>query len=440
MIKYENYKPSGIEWLGEIPEHWEVKRIKDLGSLQNGISNGKDYFGFGSPFVSYGNIYNNTVELNLISTLANSTKADQKLYSVLEGDIFFTRTSETINEIGISATCKKTIPKATFSGFVIRFRPYRNRITKEFSDYFFKAHINRLFLSKEISLVTRASLGQGILNNLPVLILPVSEQIAIAQYLDSKTQTIDKKIDILTRKTSLYKNLRKSIINDAVCRGLEKNTKLKDCGIDLIGLIPEHWEVKRIKDNYTLFTGNSISDKSLFENKANSIDYVSTKDIDVNTCNINYDNGVYIPKSDKGFKIAKKNSILLCLEGANAGKKIGYTEKDICFVNKLCSIKSINKNSLDKYLFYYIQSPLFERQFFATLNGLIGGVSLSSVKYFDVVEPTKEEQTKITEYLDEKTQKIDCILDNIQNQIATLKELRKSLINDVVTGKIKVTV
>ncbi len=437
MTRYGRYKQ--IEWLGDVPQHWIVKRVKDLGFLQNGISNGKDYFGFGFPFVSYGNIYNDALEIKKITGLANSSLEDQKIYSVLEGDVFFTRTSETVDEIGISATCFTTIPNATFSGFVIRLRPNRKKILKEFSKYFFKSHINREYLSKQISLVTRASLSQNLLNMLPVLIPPLSEQSYIAQYLDRKTQAIDHTIYILTEKTNCYKELRKSIINDAVCKGLDKNVELLESGIDWIGEIPKHWVIKRAKDSYSLFTGNSISDKGFFENKTDSTNYISTKDINVETGQIDYDNGVYIPKSDKSFKISKAYSTLICVEGANAGKKIGFTDKDVCFVNKLCSIKTSNKQNFDKYFYYFTLSPIFEKQFFSILNGLIGGVSLSSIKYFNIISPPKEEQIQIATYLDGKTQKIDAIVKNITAQIEALKELRKTLINDVVTGKLKVT-
>lgn len=283
------------------------------------------------------------------------------------------------------------------------------------------------------------ALSMGLMNDL-IFSVPdhYKEQTTIAQYLDTKTQAIDKKINLLTKKADYYKEFRKSIINDAVCKGLDKNVKLKESGIEWIGKIPEHWKISRVKDSFNLFTGNSISDKEMFERKENSIDYVSTKDIDFETGQISFDNGVYIPLEDKSFKIAKAYSTLICIEGANAGKKIGFTEKDICFVNKLCAIKSRTKNNADKYFFYYTQSPLFEKQFFAILNGLIGGVSLSSIKYFDIISPSKEEQTAIANYLDEKTQKIDAIVSNTGKQIDTLKELRKTLINDVVTGKIKV--
>jgi type I restriction enzyme S subunit len=145
-----------------------------------------------------------------------------------------------------------------------------------------------------------------------------------------------------------------------------------------------------------------------------------------------------VPINDKSFKRAKKNSTLICIEGANAGKKMGFTDKEICFVNKLCSIKGKNKNVNDKYSFYFMNSKAFDNQFSSLISGLIGGVSINQIKFFNVLLPPAEEQSEIAEYLDQKTATIDKIVENISDQINRLKELRKTLINDVVTGKIKI--
>jgi len=438
LQKYNEYKESNFDILLKVPKHWTIFRLKELGLLQNGISKPAEYFGTGYPFVSYGNVYNDSIKLELITGLANSSRLDQKLYSVKSGDVFFTRTSETIDEIGITATCLKTISKATFSGFTIRYRPSSKLLLKEFSNYYFKAHLIRLLLSKQISIVTRASLSQSVLNNLNVLIPPSIEQTQIGNYLDSKTDAIDKKIALLEKKASNYKELRKSLINETVCRGLNKSAPLKDSGIDWIGQIPEHWEVKRLKDYFKLYTGNSISDKSNYEIEGNTYPYIATKDIDINSGEVDYQNGMHIPITNKSFKKAKRHSTLLCLEGGSAGRKIAFTETKVCFVNKLCCIKSLNKSAYDKYLYFLFKTTIFENQFFSILNGLIGGVSLNLLKFFDIILPTVQEQMEIVEFLEIKTSKIDQITSNIKSQIETLKELRKTLINDVVTGKIRV--
>jgi type I restriction enzyme S subunit len=209
-------KDSGVEWLGEIPKHWEVTPLRYLGKNQNGISNDSDYFGSGFPFVSYGDVYKNRVLPEEISGLANSTKSDRKTYSIEKGDIIFTRTSETIEEIGFASTCMQTIQNATFSGFLIRFRPRKNTLDPQFSKYFFRSSIHRVFFTKEMNLVIRASLSQNLLKKMPVILPPLDEQLEIAKELDIKAEIFDQSISQAEKEISLIKEYQQSLISDAV--------------------------------------------------------------------------------------------------------------------------------------------------------------------------------------------------------------------------------
>lgn len=209
-------KDSGIEWIGEIPEHWEIRRLRYLGTCVNGISKGGEFFGSGYPFVSYGDVYKN-MELPVeVSGLIETTESERVWYSVKEGDVFFTRTSETIEEVAFTSTCMKTINNATFAGFLIRFRPTTDLLTKEFSKYYFRSSKHRLFFVKEMNLVTRASLSQELLKRLPVLLPSSEEQKKIAEFLDRKCSEIDVAI---SRKQSVIEKLneyKKSLIYEAV--------------------------------------------------------------------------------------------------------------------------------------------------------------------------------------------------------------------------------
>lgn len=129
-------KDSGVEWIGMIPEGWKIQRLRTLGNCQNGISKGGEYFGdeFDFPFVNYTDAYKN-IDVPYPEGRANSTEEDRKQYSLIEGDILFTRTSETIDEIGYASTCTQTIPNAVFSGFLIRFRPTGKELYYGFSKY-----------------------------------------------------------------------------------------------------------------------------------------------------------------------------------------------------------------------------------------------------------------------------------------------------------------
>ena len=127
---------------------------------------------------------------------------------------------------------------------------------------------------------------------------------------------------------------------------------MKDSGIEWIGEIPEKWKAAKFKQVSNLYTGNSIKDeeKSLYEDSLNAIPYISTKDIDATNGYVNYENGMYTKLNNVNFRVAKKDSILMCIEGGSAGKKITYLSQDVSFVNKLCCFETISINS--KYQYY----------------------------------------------------------------------------------------
>ena len=209
-------KNSGYEYIGDIPNYWNVCRLRNYGSAQNGISKGGEYFGTGFPFVSYGDVYRNYTLPNRVDGLINSTEEERKKYSVEEGDIFFTRTSETIEEVGFSAVCNKTIPNATYAGFVIRVRPFIDMLTLGFAKYYFRSKHLRVYFAKEMNLVTRASLGQDLLKSMPLLVPPKDEQCKITEYLDKKCNLIDSNIYEKGRLIIKLQEYKKSLIYEVV--------------------------------------------------------------------------------------------------------------------------------------------------------------------------------------------------------------------------------
>lgn len=214
--KYENYKDSGVEYLGKIPSNWKAKRLRYIGKCQNGISKGGEFFGSGYPFVSYGDVYNNLVLPETVSGLIESTPEEQENYSVTAGDIFFTRTSETIEEVGFTSVCLKTIENATFAGFVIRVRPFTDELIPDYSKYYFSSDAHRRFFVKEMNLVTRASLSQDLLKRLPILIPSKEKQKEIADYLDKKCTAIDTAIEQKQKLIEKLTEYKKSLIYECV--------------------------------------------------------------------------------------------------------------------------------------------------------------------------------------------------------------------------------
>ena len=209
-------KDSGVEWLGQVPEHWEVRQLRYLGSCQNGINIGAEYFGSGSPFISYGDVYRNRELPTAFEGLVQSTENDKRIYSVQRGDVLFTRTSETIEEIGFSSTCLTDVKNATFAGFLIRFRPIKDILLPEYSKFYFCNNLLRAFFVKEMNLVTRASLSQELLKKLSVPFPSLEEQKQIANFLTIKDNVFDKLINDCIKQIQLLKERRTALISAAV--------------------------------------------------------------------------------------------------------------------------------------------------------------------------------------------------------------------------------
>lgn len=214
---------------------------------------------------------------------------------------------------------------------------------------------------------------------------------------------------------------------------MNKYQSYKPSGVEWVGEIPEKWKITKFKYVSKLYTGNSLNDeqKVLYESDDEyHIPYVSSKDIDLDTRTVNYNNGLRIPKENNPLKVSPKDSFLLCVEGGSSGRKMVYLDREVCFVNKLCSFKSVENT---RFQYYFIQSSNFQDKFRLSLSGLIGGVSISTLRDFELVLPSIQEQLQIVQFLDEKTELIDKLISIKERKITLLKEQRISLINEVVT-------
>lgn len=208
-----------------------------------------------------------------------------------------------------------------------------------------------------------------------------------------------------------------------------------DIGIEWIGKIPSNWIFCRFKDVVELYSGNSIKDnnKDNYCDKSNARPYISSKDIDTTFNTINYNNGLYIKNNDINFRIAPKNSVLMCIEGGSAGRKKAITLEDVSFVNKLCCFVPKNNDLHYEYLFYFLNSPNYEDYFFSQMTGLIGGVSISKLNDFNILLPPLDEQIKISNLLNNKTAIINQSIKEILELIGKYKEYKQSLITEIVT-------
>ena len=235
MIKYENYKPSGVNWLGNIPKDWEVKRIKDIFKQISESGNELPK----NCYIPLENIEQFTGKL--IQKVSNENGETTNLFN--SGDLLINKLRPYLGKVFLPDF------KGGVSGEVIVLRLFDNE-NSNYSKYFFYRFLSTKFIFKINSITDGVKMPRTNpfkILNLEVAIPTIFEQTQIAHYLDTKTQAIDRKIDLLTQKANYHKEYRKSLINQMVCKGLDKSVQLKDSGIDWIGQIPKHWEVKRFK-------------------------------------------------------------------------------------------------------------------------------------------------------------------------------------------------
>ena len=215
-LRNETLKESGDQWLGKIPISWKVIKLGRFCSFQNGISESGDFFTSGTPFVGYGDVYRHLELPETVNGVAKANKQQQEMFSVHKGDIFFTRTSENIEEIGMAAVCNHTIEKAVFSGFLIRCRPRLQIINMDFMKYYLQIPAVRNHFSSMMNIVIRASLGQNLLKQMPVVVPSLEEQKEIAIYLDSLHEKFTRLIDATQKEISTMIELKNRLISDVV--------------------------------------------------------------------------------------------------------------------------------------------------------------------------------------------------------------------------------
>jgi len=209
-------KDSGVEWLGKVPKHWGVRRLRHIGTLQNGLNISGDAFGEGDPFISYGDVYKNPNVPQRPAGLVRSAPEDKQRYGLERGDVLFTRTSETVDDIGVASTCLEKVPHSTFAGFLIRLRPFRGVLEPGYSTHLFRNQGVKTHFAGTMNIVTRASLSQGELGNLAICLPPLDEQLKIASAIDEMVEQSDQLISSAWELVALLQERRSALISAAV--------------------------------------------------------------------------------------------------------------------------------------------------------------------------------------------------------------------------------
>ena len=426
MRRYEKYKPSGVEWLGEIPEHWEVKRVKDIfrefGSGTTPSTANVDYYEDGNVnWLNTNDLSNDLIyETKQKITKKAQRESGLKTYPVNSLAIAMYGQGKTRGTVGLLQ-----VPSTTNQASCIMFKPIKTN-TKYVLYWFIHKYEDIRSLNTG---ATQPNMNQDFVKFLTLHFPLYEEQTAIANYLDTKTAAIDRKIELLTAKTAKYNALRRSLINETVCRGLKPNALLKDSGIEWIGKIPAHWEVKGFKEIARTVKGKNLDLSDTYFDKSLpnlSLDFLRNDSITFDT---------FCYTTDKNQRVTT-NDMIIIWDGAGVGEIL--KGKDGFLSSTIAKIVVDNKK-YDKNFLYHLRFSIEYVLKMIPAGMGIPHLNPQVLNSFDCPCPPLIEQLEIAQYLDNQTSQIDTILSNISNQIGKLTQLRKTLINDVVTGKIKVT-
>ena len=429
--RYESYKDSGVSWLDEIPKHWELKRFKHL-FKEKKITHNVD-LKCGS--ISFGKVVYKDDEKIPVST--------KKSYQVLNKGEFLINPlnlNYDLKSLRIGLSDKDVVVS---SGYIIV-----QNISELSKDYFkWLLHIFDVAYMKTLGSGVRQTLSFTHIANSELVFPPLPEQTAIAQFLDDKTTKIDQAIAIKQQQIALLKERKQIFIHKAVTRGLNDNVALKDSGVEWIGEIPEHWEViskmkyissmkgrqgwQGLKANEYTYEGPYVLSSAHFNNYI--IDWTKCPRVSLQR---------YL--MDENIQL-REDDILLMKDGANMGK--------LAFVNSLPGLACLNSHLLlfrplvvnkeityyPKYLFFHMMCDEF--QDYVRINGTGAtflGISQESMGNYPISLPPLSEQKEIAQYIETASAKIETAISLKEREISKLQEYKSSLINSVVTGKIRV--
>jgi type I restriction enzyme S subunit len=424
-------KDSGIEWIGEIPYQWSVKRIKNIGTARNGLTytpNDVCNEGEGTLVLRSSNIRNGKISLD--DTVYVSSMVPSKL-KVRKGDILICSRNGSRELVGKNALINDV--DATYGAFMMVFRcKCPNYMFYVLNSNVFAYYLGG-FATSTINQLTGADFG-----NMKIAYCPdTNEQKKIADFLDEKCGEIDSIRSDIQKQIDILNDYKKSVITEAVTKGLNPKAKLKDSGIEWIGKIPEGWDVKRFKYIAdALYKGNGITKEQVFlDGNTQCVRYGEI----YSKYNISFSDCLSLTKCEliSSPQYFEYGDILFAGTGElveEIGKNIVYLGNEKCLAGGDIVVARHSQNP--SFLNYALGSSYCQSQKSSGKAKLkVVHISATQIGNILVAVPPLPEQKAIADYLDEKCSAIDATIADKQKQLETLDEYKKSLIFEYVTGK-----
>lgn len=424
-MKYEKYKDSGVVWLGEVPEHWEVCKIKHKYEFKTGAtpSSGKKEFYEGDlKWANIGDI-DDEIIFDTNKHITQEAVDSCRMTISPKGSLLY--------------SFKLSVGQVAFCGDDM----YTNEAIATFNSQ--KQSLRYLYYIAPQFIIHNANrniynapiLNQDLIKNAIIVLPPLLEQQAIANYLDAKCAKINGSIDVQKRKIELLNELKQTIITDAVTKGLNPHVPMKNSGVEWIGEVPEHWEVMRLKRCALIKTGCTppTSESKYYDSE--DIDWFTPADIVGSEIREAEKKISFVAQKEGVCRIFPKKSIYFVGIGATIGK-VSYCEEEASSNQQINAIMP-NKRADYKFLTYVLKSQ--KDEIYLTANTVtLPIINQDRTGSLLCPIPPIEEQQIIVVHIEAETSKIDAQIAKANRRIELLNELKQSIITEAVTGKIKV--
>ena len=432
MNRYERYKDSGIPWLGEIPEHWNICRLKDEVTFNDEVLGDKTDADYEILYVDISSVslIEGIVQKEPMSFEDSPSRARR---IVKNGDVIVSTVRTYLKAITQIQDAEDNLIVST--GFAV-LRPKENLFPRFLGYWVQSENMIGAIVSNSVG-VSYPAINATDLVRLPIVKLPLKEQTAIAHYLDTKLGEIDALIDKQQTLLEKLAEQRTAVITHAVTKGLNPAAPMKNSGVEWLGDVPAHWETWKITHAIDLIGSGTTPKSDNAEYYDGDILWVTTSELRENfisdTKQKVSDSAI---KEYSALKIYPVNSVAMAMYGATIGR-LGILEREATF-NQACCVFGNSKILQYKFLFYWLWH---RRPILISLSNGGGQPNLSQddLRKLKISIPSYEEQAAIADYLDQETAKIDRLCDTVNQTIGRLKEYRTALITQAVTGKIKVT-
>ena len=427
---YSRYRPSGVPWLGGVPEHWEVRRVRTIADMRvSNVDKHTKADEFPVRLCNYVDVYKNdriTEAMPFMNATASWDEIER--FRLEPGDVLITKDSETWDDIGVPSLVVQSTDDLLSGYHLALLRPF---------DEMFGPYLARAFQTKAVAYqfhmrangVTRYGLTHAGIQSVQIPLPPLPEQAAIVRYLDYVDRRIRRYVAAKRKLIALLEEEKQAVVNHAVTRGLDPNVRLKPSGVEWLGDVPEHWETMRARFLFKEVDKRSTSGRETHLSMSQTLGLIPSHLVKQSLISDSYAGGKLCQEGDLVLNRLKAHLGVFAL-----AKQPGVISPDYSVFRNRDSGKM-------EYFFRVLRLPALRTELHIRAKGIVEGFwRLYTDDFFEIRLPVPSyvEQQAIVEHLDKATADLAISISRARRQIELIEEYRTRLIADVVTGKLDV--